>query len=39
MPCLLLYFNQRDFGRLYQMIRKINQLAPTSPASAHPEQK
>jgi len=39
LPCLMMYFNQRDFGRLYQMIRKINQLAPTSPAAAHPEQK
>jgi uncharacterized protein (TIGR00730 family) len=39
MPCLRLYFDQRNFGRLYQMLNQINQLAPASPAAAHPEQK
>jgi uncharacterized protein (TIGR00730 family) len=33
MPCLLMHFNQRDFGRLYEMIRQINQLAPATAAS------
>ena len=40
LPRLVLSFNQRDFGRLYQMIAKINQLGTPSPeAAAHPELK
>ncbi|MGJ3246275.1 MAG: LOG family protein [Elainellaceae cyanobacterium] len=39
LPRLILYFNQKDFGRLYQMIRLINQLGSKSPESTHPEQK
>lgn len=39
LPCLKMYFNQRDYGRLYQMIRHLNQLAPASPIVDHPEQK
>ena len=39
LPCLLMYFNQRDYGRLYQLIRHLNQLAPASPVVEHPEQK
>lgn len=39
LPRLVLYFNQRDLGRLYQMIAAINQLGTPSPAAAHPELK
>ncbi|WP_413173946.1 LOG family protein [Anabaena azotica] len=40
LPRLILYFNQRDMGRLYQMIALINQLAIPSPEeTAHPERK
>lgn len=39
LPRLKLHFNQRDHGRLYQMIRQINQLGRETPASTHPEQK
>lgn len=39
LPRLILEFNQRDLGRLYQMIRVINQLGQPTPATAHPEQK
>jgi uncharacterized protein (TIGR00730 family) len=39
LPRLVLYFNQRDFGRLSQLIRVINQLGITAPEAAHPEQK
>lgn len=39
LPRLLLYFNRRDVGRLYQLIRQINQLGCLAPESAHPEQK
>lgn len=39
LPRLVLYFNQRDLGRLYQMIAKINQLGTPSPVAAHPERK
>ncbi|GAC1457397.1 MAG: LOG family protein [Chamaesiphon sp.] len=39
LPRLVLYFNQRDFGRLYQMIGEINQLGTISPKSTHPERK
>jgi uncharacterized protein (TIGR00730 family) len=38
-PRLVLWFNQRDFGRLYQMIRAINQLGVGTPESTHPEHK
>lgn len=36
---LVLHFNQRDHGRLYQMIREINQVGCQKPESTHPEQK
>lgn len=37
---LLLYFNQRDLGRLYQLINTINQLCAQTPEeSQHPERK
>lgn len=39
LPRLVLHFNQRDFGRLYQMIAAINQMEVVSPALEHPEQK
>ncbi|MBE9041168.1 LOG family protein [Oscillatoriales cyanobacterium LEGE 11467] len=39
LPRLALYFNQRDLGRLYQLIATINQLGCQSPESEHPEQK
>jgi uncharacterized protein (TIGR00730 family) len=40
LPRLLLYFNQRDLGRLYQLIATINQLGtPATEDLAHPERK
>ncbi|MEG4811475.1 LOG family protein [Microcoleus sp. F8-D3] len=39
LPRLVLHFNQRDLGRLYQLIAAINQMGAASPAAAHPEQK
>lgn len=40
LPRLVLYFNQRDLGRLYQMIAAINQMGTPSPAvKAHAELK
>lgn len=39
LPRLTLHFNQRDLGRLYQLIATINQMGAASPAAAHPEQK
>lgn len=40
LPRLILYFNQRDLGRLYQMIAAINQMGTLDPEdAAHPERK
>ncbi|MDX2099484.1 MAG: LOG family protein [Leptolyngbyaceae cyanobacterium bins.59] len=39
LPRLALYFNQRDLGRLYQMLRVINRMGTPSPAAEHPERK
>ncbi len=39
LPRLVLYFNQRDLGRLYQMIATINQMGMPTPGAAHPERK
>lgn len=39
LPRLVLYFNQRDLGRLYQMIGAINQLGTSSRSSSRPERK
>jgi uncharacterized protein (TIGR00730 family) len=40
LPRLLLYFNQRDLGRLYQLIAAINDLGTPLPSDvAHPERK
>ena len=40
LPRLILYFNQRDLGRLYQMIAVINKMGtPSLQQTAHPERK
>ena len=40
LPRLLLHFNQKDLGRLYQLIGAINRLGSApSEAIAHPERK
>ena len=40
LPRLVLNFNQRDLGRLYQMIGVINQVGiPTPEEAVHPERK
>ncbi len=39
LPRLILHFNQRHIGRLYQLIATINQMGADSPEAAHPEQK
>ncbi|AKG21879.1 LOG family protein [Calothrix sp. 336/3] len=40
LPRLILYFNQRDLGRLYQLIAVINGMGTPSPEErAHPERK
>lgn len=39
LPRLLLYFNRRDSGRLYQLLATINQMGASSPAAIHPEIK
>ncbi|MCX7595415.1 MAG: LOG family protein [Fischerella sp.] len=40
LPRLVLYFNQRDLGRLYQMIAAINNMGTPSPEQrGHPERK
>lgn len=40
LPRLVLHFNQRDFGRMCQLICAINQLGASYPSTGeHPEQK
>jgi uncharacterized protein (TIGR00730 family) len=39
LPRLALDFNQRNLGRLYQLIARINQLGNPSLESTHPEDK
>lgn len=39
LPRLVMYFNQKNFGRLHQMIRLLNQLGCHTEESNHPEQK
>ncbi|MDF2387475.1 LOG family protein [Nostoc ellipsosporum NOK] len=40
LPRIVLYFNQRDLGRLYQMIATINRMGtPSVEDKAHPERK
>ncbi|MEM1255342.1 MAG: LOG family protein [Cyanobacteria bacterium P01_H01_bin.21] len=39
LPRLTFQFNHRDFGRLQQLIRKINSLGEPCEATEHPEHK
>lgn len=39
LPRLVLHFNQKDTGRLYQMIAQINQMGTNTPELTHPEHK
>jgi uncharacterized protein (TIGR00730 family) len=39
LPRICLYFNQRDFGRLYQMIDAINHMESCTITAEHPEIK
>lgn len=39
LPRLVMYFNQRDLGRLCQLIRAINRLGKPPWTDTHPEQK
>ncbi|MEM9217882.1 MAG: LOG family protein [Cyanobacteria bacterium P01_F01_bin.150] len=39
LPRLVMHFNRRDLGRLYQFIRTLNQLAEDSAELCHPEQR
>ncbi|MEC4892309.1 MAG: LOG family protein [Oscillatoria sp. PMC 1051.18] len=39
LPRIVFYFNQRDLGRLYQMITLINQWEIHCEAEEHPERK
>ncbi|MDJ0553693.1 MAG: LOG family protein [Microcoleaceae cyanobacterium MO_207.B10] len=39
LPRLVLHFNQKDTGRLYQMIAEINQMGANTAESTHPEHK
>lgn len=39
LPRLVMHFNRRDLGRLYQFIRTINQMAEDSAELCHPEQR
>jgi len=39
LPRLVLHFNQRDLGRLYQLIGAINSLGTPSEKTEHPEIK
>lgn len=40
LPRIVLYFNQRDLGRMYQMIAAINRMGtPSIEDKAHPERK
>jgi len=41
LPRLVFHFNQRDLGRLYKLIRRINEfpIAVPSRVETHPEQK
>lgn len=36
---LLLYFNQRDLGRLYQLIHAVNRMGLPREEASHPERK
>ncbi len=39
LPRMIMSFNQRNFGRLWQLIRRINQLHPEHPDNLPPQQK
>jgi uncharacterized protein (TIGR00730 family) len=39
LPRLVFKFDRRDFGRLYQMIGKINQMSDVACLDTHPEAK
>jgi hypothetical protein len=39
LPRLVFYFDQRNLGRLYQMINQINQYTPCLSVEPHPEWK
>lgn len=39
LPRLIMHFNRRDLGRLYQFIHAINQMAEASAELCHPEQR
>jgi uncharacterized protein (TIGR00730 family) len=39
LPRLTFYFNQKNFGRLYQLIATINKMPNSSKATEHPEIK
>ncbi len=39
LPRLVLEFNQRDLGRLYKMLRVINEMGVVPPELTHPEHK
>jgi uncharacterized protein (TIGR00730 family) len=39
LPRLVFHFNQRNQGRLYQLIARINRLGIPSDATEHPERK
>jgi uncharacterized protein (TIGR00730 family) len=39
LPRLVMHFNQRDLGRLAQLIRAINRLGAPTLTDAHPEKK
>jgi hypothetical protein len=39
LPRLMMYFNQRDYGRLHRFISVLNQLGESRPETTHPEQK
>ncbi len=39
LPRLVMHFNNRDFGRLHQLIWRLNELGDHRPEAQHPEQK
>ena len=39
LPRLTFYFNQKNLGRLHQLIFKINELGDSCKATEHPELK
>jgi uncharacterized protein (TIGR00730 family) len=39
LPRLVMHFNHRDFGRLHQLIWRLNDLGDHRPEAAHPEKK